>query len=70
MELLCTLSNLKTALGFFNYYRQFIRGFTYITLPLEDLKTRLLKEVLVKGYPCKKHASKTILDLDNACRDA
>lgn len=70
MELPRTLSDLETALGFFNYYRQFVRGFAYITLPLEDMKTRLLKGVPVKGRPRKKHASKTILDLDDACKEA
>lgn len=69
MELSWTLSDLKTGLGFFNYYYQYMKGFSYITQPLKDLKTCLLRGVLVKGRPCKKHASNTKLELDDTCID-
>lgn len=56
-----TLGGLEHYLGLTGYLRQYVHFYAQLARPLQDLKTRLLKEAPTKGNPRKAYASKTAL---------
>lgn len=56
-----TLGGLEHYLGLTGYLRQYVHFYAQLARPLQDLKTKLLKEAPTKGNPRKAYASKTAL---------
>jgi len=52
-----TLKTLEYALGFFGYYRKFVLFYSYISGPLQDLKTKAFTKAPKKGKERDKYVS-------------
>ena len=56
------LAELENGFEFFSYYRKFVDYYIYIAEPLEELKARLLRKVLVKECKRKTYIENVFAD--------
>ena len=57
------LNQLENTIGFFEYYRKFVKYYTTLNKPLIKLKTKGFKDTPIKNYKREKHTLHTSLNL-------
>jgi hypothetical protein len=53
------LHELELSIGFFDFYRKFVKSYAHVVRPLKNFKKRLFRRTPIKGQPRRTYAEKT-----------